>query len=102
MPIARIKLISRIDNAANKVANAIIELAKANNVKYRGPIPLPTKHLRVATRKAVGSQGSHTWAHYEMRVHRLLVDIEGNDQTLRQLMHITVPEGVLIEIALLD
>jgi Ribosomal protein S10 len=46
MPTARIKLISRNANDVKSIANQIIEIAKALNIKYSGPIPLPTRILR--------------------------------------------------------
>ncbi|MCS7129949.1 MAG: 30S ribosomal protein S10, partial [Archaeoglobaceae archaeon] len=65
-----------------------------------GPIPLPTKRLVVPTRKAPDGEGSNTWDHWEMRVHKRLIDIAADERTLRQIMRIQVPRDVNIEIVL--
>jgi small subunit ribosomal protein S10 len=69
-------------------------------VKVRGPQPLPTKKLKVATRKAPSGQGTQTYDRWEMRVHRRLIDLDADDRTMRQLMRLRVPEDVFIEVNL--
>jgi small subunit ribosomal protein S10 len=100
MPVARIKLISKNKESSRDIAKQIIDIAKSINVKYTGPIPLPTRRLIIATRKTPAADGSHTFDHWEMRIHKWLVEIEGSDQALRQIMRIPVPDGVQIEMIL--
>ncbi len=100
MPTARIKLISRDTNAISSIAKQIIEIAKGIGIEYKGPIPLPIKHMRISTRKTPCGDGSDTYEHWEMRVHRWLVEIDGTEQALRQVMRIPVPDTVQIEVAL--
>lgn len=100
MPVARIKLISRTKESSRDIAKQIVEIAKGINVKYRGPIPLPTRRLIISTRKTPAADGSHTFEHWEMRIHKWLVEIDGSDQALRQIMRIPVPDTVQIEIIL--
>ncbi|MEM3698954.1 MAG: 30S ribosomal protein S10, partial [Archaeoglobaceae archaeon] len=56
--------------------------------------------LVVPTRKAPDGEGSNTWDHWEMRVHKRLIDIAADERTLRQIMRIQVPRDVNIEIVL--
>ncbi|MGC8629240.1 MAG: 30S ribosomal protein S10 [Candidatus Micrarchaeia archaeon] len=100
MAIARIKLISGSKDAARDVAKQIASIAKGIGIKYKGPIPLPTKHMVIPTRKTPCGDGSDTYDHWEMRVHKWLVEIDGSDQALRQVMRIPVPDSVQIEITL--
>lgn len=100
MPVARIKLISRTTASSRDIAKQIVEIAKGLGVKWKGPIPLPTRHLVIPTRKTPAADGSHTFDHWEMRIHKWLVEIEGSDQALRQIMRIPVPDTVQIEITL--
>jgi len=100
MPVARIKLISKTKNSARDIAKQIVEIAKTIGVKYKGPIPLPTRHMVIPTRKTPAADGSHTFDHWEMRIHKWIVEIEGSDQALRQIMRIPVPDAVQIEIIL--
>ncbi len=98
--LARIKLTStNLENLA-QVCDDIKTITEKTGVKVRGPQPLPTKKLKVVTRKAPSGQGSHTYDRWEMRVHRRLIDLDADDRTMRQLMRLRVPEDVFIEVNL--
>ncbi len=98
--MARIKLTSA--NVANltKLCNDIKDMTDKTGVKVRGPQPLPTKKLRITTRKSPCGQGTNTYDRWEMRVHRRLIDLDADDRTMRQLMKLNVPEDVFIEVNL--
>ena len=98
--VAKIKLVSLSKEEARDVAKQIADIAKGICIKYRGPIPLPTRHMIISTRKTPCGDGSDTYDHWESRIHKWLIEIEGNDQALRQVMHIPVPDSVQIEIEL--
>ena len=100
MPTARIKLISRKKTDVVAIARQIIEIAKGAGIKFKGPIPLPTRIMTISTRKTPCGDGSHTYEHWEMRIHKWLVEIDGSEQALRQVMRITVPDTVQIEMTL--
>jgi len=97
---ARVKLSSTDAKKVDDVCNSIKEIATRSGVSIRGPIPLPTKKLRVPVRKSPDGEGSETWDHWEMRIHKRVIDIDADDRALRKLMRIQVPDGVNIEIAL--
>lgn len=99
-PKARIKLSSLNPVDLDKICNQIKEIALKTGVEISGPIPLPTKRLVVPTRKSPDGEGSNTWDHWEMRVHKRLIDIAADERTLRQIMRIQVPRDVNIEIVL--
>lgn len=98
--MARIKLTST--NLANleQVCKEIRGITEKTGVKVKGPHPLPTKKLKVVTRKAPSGQGTHTFDRWEMRVHRRLIDLDADDRTMRQLIRLRVPEDVFIEVSL--
>ncbi|MEM3839184.1 MAG: 30S ribosomal protein S10 [Candidatus Micrarchaeaceae archaeon] len=100
MPTTRIKLISRNKDDVVRIGKQIIEIAKSAGIKFKGPIPLPTKILKISTRKTPCGDGSHTYEHWEIRIHKWLVEIDGSEQALRQVMRITVPDTVQIEMTL--
>ena len=100
MPIARIKIISRNAKDVASIANQIMEIAKSVGVKKKGPIPLPTRRLYISTRKTPAHDGSHTYDHWEMRIHKWFVEIDGSEQALRQVMRIPVPDTVQIEMSI--
>ena len=98
---ARIKLVSTDYKELNRICEEIISIAKKVGVRVSGPIPLPTKRLMVVTRKAPSGEGTHTFDHWEMRLHKRLIEMDADDRAMRQLMRIRVPENVHIEIELI-
>lgn len=102
MPKARIKLASVEINKINQTCNYIKDIAEKTGVLMRGPIPLPTKKLKVTTRKSPCGEGSATWERYEMRVHKRLIDLGVDERALRLVMRVPIPEGLNIEIEMID
>ncbi|GBC75098.1 30S ribosomal protein S10 [archaeon HR06] len=98
--MARIKLASTNLKNLEVVVKDIKEIVEKSGVKAKGPIPLPTKKLKVVTRKAPSGQGSHTFDKWEMRIHRRLIDLTADDRVMRQLMRLKIPEDVFIEVLL--
>lgn len=102
MQVARIKLAGKSIEDLNSISNEIKDIAKKFGVNYRGPIPLPTKILRVtALRTPCGDgtgHGNATWDKFEMRVHKRLIEVQADDRALRQIMRVNIPKDVKIEI----
>ncbi|MFC1648564.1 30S ribosomal protein S10 [Nanoarchaeota archaeon] len=99
---ARIKLASTEISKINQICESISSIAEKTGVVMRGPIPLPTKHLRVTTRKSPDGEGTATWERYEMRVHKRLIDLGVDERALRLVMRVPIPEGLNIEIEMID
>ncbi|HDH06955.1 MAG TPA: 30S ribosomal protein S10 [Thermoproteales archaeon] len=96
--IARIKISSTSIEDLNKVCEEIKRVSQRTGAEMRGPIPLPTKRIVVTVRKAPSGEGTHTFDHWELRIHRRLIDLEADERALRELMRIRVPTNVKIEI----
>ncbi|MBW2968032.1 30S ribosomal protein S10 [Candidatus Woesearchaeota archaeon] len=102
MQKARIKLTSNDIGKINDVCSHITSIAEKTGVVLRGPIPLPTKKLKITTRKSPCGDGKATWERYEMRVHKRLIDLGLDERALRLVMRVPIPEGLKIEIEMLD
>lgn len=102
MQRARIKIASTDIGKINQVCEYILDIVKKTGVDIRGPIPLPTKRLKVTTRKCPCGDGSSTWERYEMRVHKRLIDLGIDERALRLVMRVPIPEGLNIEIEMID
>lgn len=104
MEYARVKLAGRSHDELTGICEEIREIAKKHGISYRGPIPLPTKKLRVRTLKTPcgdgTGHGNATWDRWEMRIHRRVVDVGANERALRQIVRLNIPEGVKIDIEL--
>jgi len=99
---ARIKLASTDIAKINEVCSYISDISEKTGVNIRGPIPLPTKKLKVTTRRSPCGDGKATWERYEMRVHKRLIDLAVDERALRLVMRVPIPEGLNIEIELMD
>ena len=99
---ARIKIASTDIEKVNQVCDYIKDISTKTGVEMRGPISLPTKKLKVTTRKGPDGGGTSTWERYEMRVHKRLVDLGIDERALRLVMRVPIPEGLNIEIEMID
>ncbi len=106
MQVARIKLSGKVPQELDSICAEIKDIAKKFGVSSRGPIPLPTKILRVVTLKTPcgdgTGHGNATFDKWEMRIHKRIIDVQADDRVLKQIMRINIPEGVHIEIKLKD
>ncbi|MBI5390100.1 30S ribosomal protein S10 [Candidatus Woesearchaeota archaeon] len=102
MQKARIKLASADIGKVNEVCTNIKDIAEKTGVEMRGPVPLPTKRLKVTTRKSPCGNGKATWERYEMRIHKRLIDLGLDERALRLVMRVQIPEGLNIEIEMID
>jgi small subunit ribosomal protein S10 len=102
MQKARIKLASTDIDKINQTCEYIKGIAEKTGVVMRGPIPLPTKKLKLTTRKSPCGDGTASWERYEMRVHKRLIDLGIDERALRLVMRVPIPEGLNIEIEMID
>ncbi len=102
MQKARIKLACTEIDKINEVCNYIREITEKTGVVMRGPIPLPTKKMKITTRKSPDGEGKASWDRFEMRVHKRLIDLGVDERALRLVMRVPIPEGLNIEIEMIE
>lgn len=102
MPKARINLASADIGQLNEICSAIVDIAGKTKVNISGPIPLPTKKLKLTTRKSPDGEGKASFERYEMRVHKRLIDLGVDERALRLVMRVPIPDSVSVEIEMLD
>lgn len=106
MQTARIKLSSREPKKLNEISDEIKDIAKRFGVDYRGPIPLPTKTLKVTTMKTPcgdgTGHGNTSYDRWEMRIHKRVIELQADERALRQVMRVNIPQGVHMSIQLKD
>lgn len=105
MQVARIKLSGRDPVQLDAISNEIKDVAKKFGIDYRGPIPLPTKILKITTLKTPcgdgTGHGNATYDKFEMRIHKRLLEVQADDRALRQIMRVNIPTNLRIEIKLI-
>jgi ribosomal protein uS10 len=97
---ARIKLSGQNTRTLHNICGQITKIAERTGVRMSGPIPLPTKVITVPVRKSPCGNGTQTFEHYEMRIHKRLIDIDAEERTLKQIMRVKMPEDIHVEIIL--
>ena len=102
MQKAKINLACPDIDKLNDISNSIIDIAKKTKTKVSGPIPLPTRKMKLTTRKTPDGEGKASWERYEMRVHKRLIELGLDERALRLIMRVPIPEGVNIEIEILE
>lgn len=102
MATVRIKLQSVDITKLNDVIENIRTIASSSGVVISGPIPLPTKRMKITTRKSPCGDGTATFDNFEMRIHKRVIDIPSNDKVLHNIMRIQIPRTVSIKIEMLD
>lgn len=98
----RIKLSSTDIDALNNICGTIKDIASRAGIVISGPIPLPTKKLKVTTRKGPCGNGSATFDRFEMRVHNRVIDLPADDRVLHTIMRTPVPRSINIKIEMKD
>ena len=76
----------------------LISQAAKKEVKARGPARMPTKVLRITTRKTPCGEGSKTWDRFEMRVHKRVIDLTTTLQAMKEITAIRIESGVDVEV----
>ncbi|XP_073734772.1 small ribosomal subunit protein uS10-like [Callorhinus ursinus] len=103
MAIHRIKITLTSCNikSLEKVCAALIRGTKEKNLKVKGPALMPTKTLRITTRKTLHDEGSKTWDHFQMRIHKRLIDLYSPSEIGKQITSISIEPGVEVEVPML-
>ena len=102
MPKVRIKLNSTNIEMLNEICDSIKEITKSAGIAISGPVPLPTKKLKVTTRKSPCGDGTATFDRFEMRIHKRLIDLPANEKILHHIMRMNIPKSVNIKIEMKD
>ena len=100
MQKARMKLSSTNYKMLEDVCDKIMAVAERTGSKHSGKIPLPTKKLILPTRKGPCGGGTESYEHWQMRIHKRLIDIQADEKTLKRIFRVEIPEEVHMEIDL--
>ncbi|KAK4884658.1 hypothetical protein RN001_000929 [Aquatica leii] len=68
----------------------------------KGPVRMPTKVLRITTRKTPCGEGSKTWDRFQMRIHKRVIDLHSPSEIVKQITSISIEPGVEVEVTIAD
>ncbi|XP_015793585.1 40S ribosomal protein S20-like [Tetranychus urticae] len=98
----RMTLTSTNVKSLEKVCADLIKGAKDKELKVFGPVRMPTKVLRITTRKTPCGEGSKTWDRFQLRIHKRVIDLRSTSQNVKQVTSIAIDPGVDVEVTIAD
>jgi len=96
----RITLTSSNVKNLEKFSTDLINRAKDKNLRVKGPVRLPTKILKITTRKSPCGEGSKTWDRYELKIHKRLIDLHSSSEIVKQITSLNLEPGVEVEVTI--
>ncbi|MCL5016590.1 MAG: 30S ribosomal protein S10 [Candidatus Parvarchaeota archaeon] len=102
MQKARIKLTSTDADKLENVCDDIVDISKKLGTTISGPIPLPTKKIKVTTRRSPCGSGRESYETWEIRLHKKIIDMQADPKALHLIMKTSVPKEVNIEMELME
>jgi small subunit ribosomal protein S10 len=96
----RIKLKAFDHEILDRSVQKIVETAERSGARIAGPIPLPTERsIHCVVKPTALGRSARTVEHFEMRIHKRLIDIlDSTQRTVDALMKLDLPGGVDIAI----
>ena len=97
----RIRLKAYDHNVVDQSTQKIVETVLRTQAKVRGPVPLPTeKHRYTVIRSPHKYKDSRE--HFEMRIHKRLIDLHSPSEVVKQITSISIEPGVEVEVTIAD
>lgn len=104
------------------MCSELVGAAKEKNLRVKGPVRMPTKTLRITTRKTPCGEGSKTWDRYsltqawrngeqllkviflrfQMRIHKRIIDLQSPAEIVKQITSFSIEPGVEVEVTIAD
>merc|ERR1712154_37768 len=94
----RITLTSREIKPLEDVTARLVKQAKDKELTVKGPVRLPTKRLRITTRKSPCGEGTNTWDRYEMRIHKRVIDIMCPSSVVKDITTFKIDSSVDVDL----
>ena len=90
----RLTLRSREIKSLESACGELVTRAKNQGYQTHGPVRIPTKILRITTRKSPCGEGSKTWDRFEMRIHKRVIDIHCPSSVVKEITNFRIDPGV--------
>ena len=69
------------------------------NIKASGPTRIPTKRLHITTRKSPCGNGTNTFDHFEMRIHKRVFHLNCSQKNLQSVVAgVRTEPGMILEV----
>ncbi|KAB7503451.1 Feline leukemia virus subgroup C receptor-related protein 2 [Armadillidium nasatum] len=84
------------------VCTELVKRAADEKLKVKGPVRLPTRKLRITTRKTPCGEGSKTWDRFQMRIHKRVIDLHSPSEVVKQITSISIEPDVDVEVTIAE
>ena len=84
------------------VSHDLITGAKGKDLHVKGPVRMPTKSLKITTRKAPNGEGTKTWDRFEMKIHKRVIDLHSPFSVVKHITTMAIDPGVDVELTIAD
>ena len=98
----RIKLASVDIAKVNKLCVDIRNIVERTGSTMQEPRPLPTKKLKITTDKFPGYKAKAAAEAYEALIHQRLIDMDLNEKVLKQIMELSRPKGLDVDVVFIQ
>ena len=98
----RITLTSRNVPSLEKVCSELVGAAKDKNLRVKGPVRMPTKTLRITTRKTPCGEGSKTWDRFQIWIQKRIINLQSPAKIVKQITSFSIEPGVEVEVTIAD
>merc|ERR1712055_417335 len=98
----RITITSKNCAAIERISNELVKAAKDKQLKVKVPVRMPSKTLRITTRKTPNGEGSKTWDRFQMRIHKRVIDLQSPTETVRQITQLSIDPGMDVEVTIAE
>ena len=79
----RITLTSRNVKNLEKVCVDLKKGSLDKKLNVSGPVRMTTTNLKITTRKSPSGEGTNTWDHFKMRIHKRLIDLHAPSDVVK-------------------
>eukprot|EP00824_Muranothrix_gubernata_P015950 TRINITY_DN33247_c0_g1_i1.p1 TRINITY_DN33247_c0_g1~~TRINITY_DN33247_c0_g1_i1.p1 ORF type:complete len:137 (+),score=17.63 TRINITY_DN33247_c0_g1_i1:44-412(+) len=80
----------------------IVDKTKELEFKLRGPVRMPTKTLKITTRKSPCGEGTNTWDRFEMRIHKRVIELSCPLSKVKDITAFKIQPGIDVNIDVLQ
>merc|ERR1712130_1022295 len=96
----RITISAQSPKAVDKACSEICSRGQDSLIKIKGPRPMPTRRMRITTRKTPCGEGSKTWDRYQMRIHKRVIEFVCGQSQILNITQVQLEPGVHVELTL--
>ncbi|CAD2218950.1 small subunit ribosomal protein S20e [Angomonas deanei] len=98
---ARVTITSRDPKAIEETTSTFLSRSRDEKVKVSGPVRLPTRTLKITTRKTPCGNGTNTWDTFELKIYKRTLTIETTTEKLKKIAAFNL-DKVSVGIVFLD